>query len=741
MFYSDRPILNSEDDLLSRSSFAKKLAHTLMRFKTEDTFTLGLFGKWGSGKTSLINMILQEISSVEENLNNEEKLIVVHFEPWNFSDTNQLLTQFFVRLSNEFRNKKDENSIKIGETIEKYADAFDIAEAMPVVGGLIALLGKKGALDVAKKLKKGSDEKDVQKQKENVINILKEQPNNILIIIDDIDRLNNEQIRQVFQLVTSVAKFPKTTYLLSFDKEVVVEALKEVQKGDGEEYLEKIVQIPIEIPQLPKNRVNETLIKRLNNIISEYNGIYFETDYWDKIFDSCIEPFIKNLRDVNRICNAVNFKLSTIATEVNFVDIVAITTIEIFLPEVYDWVKNNKAILTGSPNMKSFNFKEKTKEESYAIYTAQIRNIIKYPKNEYFRELQLGLTINALSALFPYFGSKIGKSYEVSYSNMWRKDNKISHYDKFDRYFMLDLESITVKQYEIEGILYTYDSNQIEDVLLSKDNSQSSYEVLEELRASIKDVEHDKNRIKTILFSLINCSNKLNGASKRNFLSLSSSRYANFVIVDLIKLLPLEERFLYLSELISVCSLDALSKISTIINIIELAYGRLSSNGKEESDNKIITLEELIKLESVFSERMKTALKSINLFDLDYWRIPAYLLENFEKDYYEEYIKESLKNDVNILKFLSSSVVVWIGSGKQYEIQDTYKRHLSDERILKAIRTTIEQGTFIILPLEIQEKAAAFYLYKINKTNYEENVDQKDVEDIINKWKKHITSN
>ena len=685
MFYSDRPILNSEDDLLSRSSFAKKLAHTLMQFKTEDTFTLGLFGKWGSGKTSLINMMLQEISTIEKNLNDEDKLIVVHFEPWNFSDTNQLLAQFFVRLSNEFRSKKDEKSIKIGEAIEKYSDAFDLAEAIPVVGGLVALLSKKGAIDVAQKLKKGSDEKDVQKQKENVIDILKEQPNRILIIIDDIDRLNNEQIRHVFQLVTSVAKFPKTTYLLSFDKEVVVEALKEVQKGDGEEYLEKIIQIPIEVPQLPQNKVNEAFIKRLNSIISEHDGIYFETGYWDKIFESCIEPFIKNLRDVNRICNAVNFKMSTIATEVNFVDIVAITTIEMFLPEVYVWIKNNKAILTGLPDIKTFSLKEKSKDEWYTLYNKEIDSIIKYQNSSYIHNLKVELAMDVLSALFPSFGNKIGKSYEAPHSNMWRKDNKISHYDKFDRYFMLDLESISIKRSEIDNILYVYDSNKIMDVLLNKDNNQSSYELLEELLVSVKDIEHDKNRVKTILFALLSCSDKLNSNSKYHYLSLSSSRYADYVIVDLIKVLPPEERFLYLSELISISSLELLSKIATIINMIELAYGRLAANGKEESDNKIITLEELIKLESVFVERMKTVLNSINLFDCEYWRMPAYLIEKFDKDYYEDYIEETLKNDINILKFLSSSVVVWIGSGKQYEIQDTYKKHLSDETILKAI--------------------------------------------------------
>ena len=738
MFYSDRPIFKSEDDLLSRSGFAKKLAHMLMQFKTEDTFTLGLFGKWGSGKTSLINMMLQEIAIAEKNLNNEDKLIVVHFEPWIFSDTNQLLSQFFVRLSNEFRSKSDENLIKIGEAIEKYSDAFDLAKAIPKIGDIVALLGKIGTADIAQKLKKGSDEKDVQKQKENVVSILREQPNRILIIIDDIDRLNNEQIRQVFQLVTSVARFPKTTYLLSFDKEVVVEALKEVQKGDGEEYLEKIIQIPIEIPQLAQNKVNETLVKRLNNIISEYNGIYFETGYWEKISDSCIEPFVKNLRDVNRLCNAVNFKLSTIASEVNFVDLVAITTIEIFLPEVYDWIKNNKSILTGLPNMKKLSLKENTKEENCEIYTKQIDSIIKRQNNSYSQKLKVDLIMDLLSALFPYFGSKIGKSYEVPYSNIRRKDNKISHYDKFDRYFALDIESISVMHSEIEGILHIYDSDKIADILLDKDRNQSSYELLEELRVSVEDIKHDKNRVKTILFALLSCSDKLNSNSKYHYLSLSSSRYADYVIIDLIKVLPKEERFLFFSKLISISSIDLLSKIATIINMIELAYGRLAANGKEEDEHKIITLKELEKLEIVFVERMKKVLESANLFDCDYWRMAAYMLEKFDKDYYEEYIKETLRNDINILKFLSSSIVVWIGSGKQYEIQDTYKKHLSDETILKAIRKTIEQGSFITLPLVVQEKTAAFYLYKINKTNYSENVNQSDVDVTINKWKNHI---
>ena len=58
------------------------------------------------------------------------------------------------------------------------------------------------------------------------------------------------EIRQMFQLVKLLGDFPNTIYLLAFDREVVVESLKSVQEGVGEEYLEKIVQIPFELPAI-----------------------------------------------------------------------------------------------------------------------------------------------------------------------------------------------------------------------------------------------------------------------------------------------------------------------------------------------------------------------------------------------------------------------------------------------------------------------------------------------------------
>lgn len=53
MFYSDKPISSNNEDKLNRKGFAKLLAHTLVHLDSKDTFTVGLFGKWGCGKPLL----------------------------------------------------------------------------------------------------------------------------------------------------------------------------------------------------------------------------------------------------------------------------------------------------------------------------------------------------------------------------------------------------------------------------------------------------------------------------------------------------------------------------------------------------------------------------------------------------------------------------------------------------------------------------------------------------------------
>lgn len=66
---------------------------------------IGLFGKWGTGKTSIINMVINEINSLanydKKEKSNENKPLIIKFSPWNYSDKDNLITLFFQSLKNK----------------------------------------------------------------------------------------------------------------------------------------------------------------------------------------------------------------------------------------------------------------------------------------------------------------------------------------------------------------------------------------------------------------------------------------------------------------------------------------------------------------------------------------------------------------------------------------------------------------------------------------------------------------
>lgn len=731
MFYSDMPITSNDDDILNRGGFAKLLAQALINLNNVDTFSVGLYGKWGSGKTSVVNMMLNEIEIQQKSICEENRFIVVHFEPWNFSDTNQLLSQFFIRLSNEFRSKGDKNLSKIGDALETYSDAFNLVEAIPIVGGILALFGKKGATALGKKMKKGSDEKDILKQKEYVINLLKKQKKRILVIIDDIDRLNNEQIREVFQLITSVAKFPNTVYLLVFDKEIIVKALRKVQEGNGEDYLEKIIQMPIQIPNIQKEKVRQVLFNQLNSIILEYNDISFLQNHWQRLFEPCIDPFIKNIRDVNRLCNSVQFKLTTISSEVDFADMVAISVLEIAFPRIYEWVKNHKSTLTGELDLLGVG-KNKSQNEWYELYRAQIQSLL-HGEDEKEDEYDEEITITFLSRLFPYFGQKIGKIHELYDLNLFRRNNQIAHPEKFDRYFNLDLDNIGLKKSEIIKALYALNCKDLKAYLLDQDEEGRSYEFLEELKAMIPEIS--PSRAKVIVNALLDTSAELDAVSTKNPFSMSASSYADYMIIDLLDVVAPLERFSFLSNITHDANLSSLQSMANIINMLELGYGRLAAKGEEREFKKVISLEELVQLEDVFTQKSKDMLKEHSLFDFGDWRMICYLLECFDAGYTKEYLTNALNDDENIVRYLDGSVSVWKGSGTKYEIRDEYKKYLTQDQVLQAIASQKQSGAIFLMSEQIQYKCCAFFLYVSEKTNYHGNIAQSDVDELLNSWK------
>lgn len=369
-YVADKPIEKADEDLLGRSDFAKQFGKSICEYDSKDGLVIGLYGKWGSGKTSIINMAISEIpinegeakkvkkekwysklykrirrfdtsqKTEEENQNNNP--IIMRFSPWNYSDKNNLISLFFHELKNKLGVAKgEENKEKIGKAICQYSDIIDVSLFIPVVGPAIAPILKTIAKSKGAKLMQAPS---LYEAKEKLCEALEDFNHKIIVFIDDIDRLTTPQIKDIFQLVKQVGDFPNIIYVLTMDREIVCNALSEYHNIDGDEYLKKIVQVSFEVPEIDKSLLPEILKNRLSGIIhkNDYEEKFENNNYFEKVLENCVNPYIKNIRDVNRLINAFQFKYDALWKETSFVDLLAITAIEIFEPKLYEWIFNNK---------------------------------------------------------------------------------------------------------------------------------------------------------------------------------------------------------------------------------------------------------------------------------------------------------------------------------------------------------------------------------------------------------------
>jgi len=108
--FSDEPINDEMDDLIGRRNFANALKDHIYNLSFEESFVMALYGRWGEGKTSILNLLKKEIKK-------EDHLLVYEFDPWYFGDNNALTANFYYGLNDllqehYFLSKKIKNALK-----------------------------------------------------------------------------------------------------------------------------------------------------------------------------------------------------------------------------------------------------------------------------------------------------------------------------------------------------------------------------------------------------------------------------------------------------------------------------------------------------------------------------------------------------------------------------------------------------------------------------------------------------
>jgi predicted KAP-like P-loop ATPase len=284
----DNPINDASEDLLGRVEVAKSMATEIRELDSSEGFVVAITGPWGSGKTSLVNLVRGEFET-------HPALVVVDFNPWMFSGAEQLVDVFFAELAAQLKIKSGKIG-KIAGEIEAYGDLLSPLSILPFGGWIDRVRGASGAIRKFQERHKES----VTARRATLAAKLKELDSPIVVVIDDIDRLRTDEIRDIFKLVRLTASFPNVIYLLAFDRARVEEALSETGL-DGRSYLEKIVQVTTDVPAVPESVLLRQIGEALNKAIDPVgDSILFDENRWPDVLMEVIRPLIRNMRDIRR---------------------------------------------------------------------------------------------------------------------------------------------------------------------------------------------------------------------------------------------------------------------------------------------------------------------------------------------------------------------------------------------------------------------------------------------------------
>lgn len=435
---TDTPIKDSERDLIGRAPFAERLADILKSAAGPESLVIGLYGSWGSGKTSVINLVENELSRKDDD--GKSDVSIVRFEPWNYLTAEQLLAQFLKevgdsldkhahgrrKLCGKLRGKRPEllNAFAAySEALLMTAGADASLAGVQLTGAAVTAFGNLLTSWLRKSTGRAGS---VSAKKQRLEKELLKYDGRVVVIIDDIDRLPNDQVRMVFQLVASLAKLPKINYLLSFDEEVVTRALSEVQKCDGAEYLEKVVQVPVRLPSISSGDLERMLLNDINAIFKAF--AYRREDLDDKRWDSVCLTFLKNrfttIREVRRFTNALKAKLSILPRFCCFEDVVALAVLELKVPKLVDWVRVHKDFLCGTIGS-SLYMNSRDPKDNLSDLEEQFSGIVPGSEDKW--------AVEAVCRLFPRVANITGMSHYISYSGEGL--NAIWRADSFDLYF------------------------------------------------------------------------------------------------------------------------------------------------------------------------------------------------------------------------------------------------------------------------------------------------------------------
>lgn len=423
---AEAPIRTTSEDRLRRADFANRIATVLSAVTPREGRVFAIRGGWGYGKSSLKNLIT-------ERLDDKQGADWLDFNPWQWGDSDTITRALFSQMAARLGGRHAPGSVARGEKLRRYGAiltgsgtsindfagktpllaavltnaslvtvaagigfelptvarvaAFFLAAAvlMPMVGHVISFFAPDRSKDSLNAVRKDLEER------------LSTLDRPLIVFVDDIDRLEPDQIRVLLRQVKANANLPNIVFVLLFQPSIVERALDPVAADDGRAFLEKIVQASFDLPAVPVSTVQKLFTADLSELVNAYattdNG--FSPTRWGNAYHGCIQPMLSNLRDARRLISSIAVHLPLHVArdvfEVNIVDFLLLETLRVFEPDLHHALFREERLLLRGARSRDDGRREADKaaaEELLARVNAERRDIVRETLKDLFPPLQ-----------------------------------------------------------------------------------------------------------------------------------------------------------------------------------------------------------------------------------------------------------------------------------------------------------------------------------------------------------------
>lgn len=470
LLLEDAPINSQNEDGLDGlyNIPAKKIYKIIKENKFESSFTIGLNGEWGDGKTSVFNL-------VKNKLREDNQLVTVDFNPWMGFDKKVLIKDFFNSLSESLGSSFSK------ELSEYTNEILDNGEENSFVKIIQSFLRNKDESLI-------SIYNDIN---DKIGNLDKK----IVVFIDDVDRLDKEEVFEILKLIRKTANFKNTFFVLAYDRNYVNNSIKDQSGSSTIKYLDKIINAEISLPYFDKYALKEYFIENLKKVIP--SQFHTKIDYFIKSYEK--DPlsldlgfdendlflyWINNFREIKKVINAIVINYSGIYQDVNLVDVVNLEILKLKHPQIYAYlyVKQTELFVVNratfcydfapidmvkAREQRFLDFLESRKEtfDSNSEKKSEIPTVLDYYLDQYINENKINdiekeKILDLLSRLF----SKSEEKNDIFLGNNMEQEQKLSvkFVNMFERYFAHTIFANNISENEF-NLFLSLNQSQIKD--------------------------------------------------------------------------------------------------------------------------------------------------------------------------------------------------------------------------------------------------------------------------------------